>query len=286
MILARPWLPKSGSCCRRSENCETSDARCNCECAGTPFLHTRRRTDPLMPSQRNCRVDGGQVQARCRRRVCPRLETQGECAPPPPGTVTDDASQPEAQAPDAAAPAAAPAEEAPAPGAAKPAWRSVHPKAIAHKRSQAPKPLPPPAAAAAPAPPPAPEPKALPAWSTWKRECVFLFFEEEEGAFSFFSRLSSHCSESPARPDAQSARRAGTLAPTNASSAGALWRAIERHTRSGPTRHGCVFLASDREREREGHVQSVSVCLAYKHGLGLMYIYMPICTTYSILYTS
>ncbi|KIJ28575.1 hypothetical protein M422DRAFT_37322 [Sphaerobolus stellatus SS14] len=61
-------------------------------------------------------------------------------------------------------PPPAPAAEEPAdPAPAKPAWRTVNKKAIAHKR-EAPKSLPAPSPAPAP---PAPE-KPMAAWSTWK----------------------------------------------------------------------------------------------------------------------
>lgn len=56
-----------------------------------------------------------------------------------------------------------PPEDAASAGPAKPAWRTVNKKAIAHKKE--PKSLP----APAPAPPPMPEVKQMPAWATWKR---------------------------------------------------------------------------------------------------------------------
>ncbi|KAF8581198.1 hypothetical protein K439DRAFT_1647953 [Ramaria rubella] len=64
----------------------------------------------------------------------------------------------------APAPPPPPPTEEPAAGPAKPAWRTVNRKPLAHKKDAAPKSLPPPA----PAPPPQEAPKALPSWSTWK----------------------------------------------------------------------------------------------------------------------
>ncbi|GJJ14666.1 hypothetical protein Clacol_008932 [Clathrus columnatus] len=55
-----------------------------------------------------------------------------------------------------------PPEEPAGPSSAKPAWRTVNKKAIAHKKE--PKSLP----APAPVPPPVPEVKQMPAWATWK----------------------------------------------------------------------------------------------------------------------